>query len=105
MQFDATLIEKTGIMGLLYLVLAGIGVFIARAGFRMVDAIRENTTAVKDLAINVRDLVHQHEEDALAAKEKIDSSTRLVLDTLKEGLRDVREELQRKDSRGSKPDQ
>lgn len=101
MQFDTEMIEKSGILGLFYLVLAGIGVFIARVGFRMVDAIKENTGAVKDLAVNIKDLVFRHEKDAEATKDQVETSTTTILGSVKEGFREIREELQRAVHRNS----
>lgn len=88
-----SMLEKNGIIGLLYLVLAGIGVFIARVGWKMVDAIRDNTTAVKELAYSLGTLIRQHEAQAMAAKEQIAASTQAVLEAVKEGIRNVRDDI------------
>lgn len=89
------ILEQNGVIGLLYLVLAGIGVFIARVGWKMVDAIRDNTAAVKELAFSIGTLIRQHEAEAqaMASKEQIAASTQAVLDAVKEGIRNVRDDI------------
>lgn len=87
------ILEQNGVIGLLYLVLAGIGVFIARVGWKMVDAIRDNTAAVKELAFSLGTLIRQHEAQAMASKEQIAASTQAVLDAVKEGIRNIRDDI------------
>lgn len=87
------ILEQSGVIGLLYLVLAGIGVFIARVGWKMVDAIRDNTAAVKELSFSLGTLIRQHEAQAMASKEQIEASTQAVLDAVKEGIRNVRDDI------------
>ena len=87
------ILEQNGVIGLLYLVLAGIGVFIARVGWKMVDAIRDNTAAVKELAYSLGTLIRQHEAKAEVAEKQIAASTQAVLEAVKEGILRVREDI------------
>lgn len=82
-------VEKYGILGLLYVVLLAIGVFILRIGSSMVGAIEKNTVAVTNLTTEIKLLVQQHDDQADQDRRQIDANTEKVMTA----LRDLRDEV------------
>lgn len=81
-------------VALLSTVLAAVGVFISTIGWKMVKAIQDNTEAVRGLTGNMGRLMEQHERDMQAQRLQMEANTKMVLDALKEGIRDVSQQLQ-----------
>ena len=95
-------IEKYGVLGLLYIVLGAVGVFLIRKGDKLVTSIEKNTeatthhtAAVQALTTNIGALIHQHEDQARDARDQVERNTNAVLSALKEGLANVRDEIRR----------
>jgi hypothetical protein len=95
------LIEKYGTLGLLYVVLATVGVFLVQKGTKLVDAVSDSTLAMRDLTAQIAALVRQHELSAAAAKEQSDRNTQTIVAALERGLEDVRDEVQRQRPHGA----
>lgn len=89
------LVEKYGILGLLWMVLAAVGYFLVQKGGRLVEVIGELNT-------NIKVLITQHEASAAAQRIQIDANTKAIIDMVKEGLRDVREEFRNGGNGGGK---
>lgn len=95
-------IEKYGVLGLLYIVLGAIGVFLIRKGDKLVTSIERNTdattkhtSAVQDLTTNIGVLIQQHERQAREARDQVDKNTDALMAAIKEGLANVRDEIRR----------
>jgi len=88
-------VEKYGILGLLYALLAAIGAFLTKVGFDMNKSIQANTSAVQQLVAELKLLVVQQAGQAERIQQEIETQTERALDAFREGLRSVREEVQR----------
>lgn len=88
-------VEKYGILGLLYVLLAAIGAFLTKVGFDMNKSIQANTSAVQQLVAELKLLVVQQAGQAERIQQEIETQTERALDAFREGLRGVREEVQR----------
>lgn len=88
-------VEKYGILGLLYVLLAAIGAFLTKVGFDMNKSIQANTSAVQQLVAELKMLVVQQAGQAERIHKEIETKTERALDVFREGLRGVREEVQR----------
>lgn len=95
-------VEKYGVLGLLYIVLGAIGVFLIKKGDKLVTSIEANTAAtmqhtaaVRDLTNGIGNLIRQHDEEARRAKEQIDNNTATIMEAVKEGFASVKDEVRR----------
>ena len=80
----------------LQLVLAAIGGFIVRIGFKMVKSMDSNVSAIRGLSVSIGQLVKQHE--TLAAEAQVDRQR--VMDAIHKGFEDVRKQYRKKDIGG-----
>lgn len=86
-------IEKYGILGLLYIVLAGIGGFLVKVGFDMNKSIQANTAAVGELVTELKLLVQQNVAMSASIQQQMATHTQNAIETFRRGLDDVREEI------------
>lgn len=93
-------VNATDLFRLIQLILAAVGGFIVRVGFMMVKSINNNTEAVRSLAVNIGQLVKQHEEQEEASRKQVQDSTAMVMEAVERGFNDVRAELAKQDTRG-----
>lgn len=90
---DLDVVEKYGILGLLYIVLAAIGVFLVKVGFDMNKSIQANTGAVQGLVVELRVLVQQNAAQAAEIQRQMTAHTDRAITAFREGLRDVRDDM------------